>query len=181
VRIINGNPLSNATYIIGAGTGQTRAFVSGFDYSDFIVDNTFKTPWERYPLHLKAEYEKNLRAKLNINFAPSKQDQLYWFDFNVGQQKNKHDFQVGYSWWRTEQDAVISQFNEDDERAPTNVLQNKIYAKWMITPNVQAGFTDWIGRTLNQNLQNAVLAPGLAKGKQDPHLKRLQFDLIYKF
>lgn len=178
---LNANPMTNATYIKGTGTGQTRAFVSGFDYSDFILDNNFTTPWKRLPIRMRGQYLKNLRAKLNRGFAPSKQDQAYMLDFNIGQVKNRHDFILGYTWWRIEQDAVISQFNQDDQRTPTNGLQNRIIAGWMVTKNVQANFTAWIGRTLNRNLQNAVLAPGLAAGRQDPYLTRFQLDLIYKF
>jgi Putative porin len=175
------NAMTNATRIVGKGTGLTRAFVSGFEYSDFIWDNTITTPWKRFPFNFKAEFEKNLRAKLNVGFAPSVQDNAYWFDANLGQQKNKHDLQLGYSWWRVEQDAVISSFAQDDQRAPTNNLQNRIYANYLLAANTTAGFTWWVGRTLNRNLQNAVVAPLTPKGAQEPYLNRLQFDLIYKF
>jgi len=102
-------------------------------------------------------------------------------DVSFGQQKLKHDIQLGYSFFRIEQDAVISQFNESDLRTATNVLQHRFYANWLVQPNVTAGFSWWIGRTLNRNLQNASLAPGLPAGRQDPWLNRLQFDLIYRF
>jgi hypothetical protein len=178
---LNGNAMTNATRIVGTGTGQRRAFVSGFEYADFILDNNFLTPWKRLPLRVTAEYEQNLRAQLNVGLAPSVQDKAYWFEINLGQQKQKHDLQFGYSWWRIEQDAVISQFNESEQRAPTNVLQNRFYVNWLVQPNVTASFTDWIGRTLNRNLQNAALAPGLPSNMNDPYVNRLQFDLIYKF
>lgn len=175
------NPMTNATRIVGKGTGLTRAFVSGFEYSDLIWDNSVATPWKRFPFNFKAEYEENLRAKLNIGFAPSVQDKAYWFDANLGQQKNKHDVQFGYSWWRVEQDAVISSFVLDDQRAPTNNLQNRIYANYLLAANTTAGLTWWVGRTLNDALQNAVVAPLTPKGSQEDYLNRLQFDLIYKF
>jgi hypothetical protein len=179
--LLQSNPMTNATRIVGKGTSLTRAFVSGFEYSDFIWDNTITTPWEHFPINFKAEYEQNLRAKLNIGFAPSEQDKAYWFDVNTGQQKNKHDVQLGYSWWRVEQDAVISAFVQDDQRAPANNLQNRIYANYLLAANTTAGITWWIGRTLNRNLQNAVVAPLTPKGAQEDYLNRLQFDLIYKF
>lgn len=48
---------------------------------------------------------------------------------------------------------------------------------------MQAGYTIWIGRTLNPNLENAVLASGWSTklGPNEPWLKRMQFDLIYTF
>jgi hypothetical protein len=175
------NPMTNATRVVGSGTGLTRAFVSGFEYADFIWDNSVTTPWKRFPWNFRAEYEQNLRARLNVGFAPSKQDKAYWLDTSLGQQKNKHDLQVGYSWWRVEQDAVISSFVQDDQRGPTNNLQNRFYANYLLTPSTTAGFTWWNGRTLNTNLQNALLAPGVTKGLEEPRLNRFQFDLIYKF
>jgi hypothetical protein len=39
----------------------------------------------------------------------------------------------------------------------------------------------WIGRTLNSNLQHAVLAPGVTPVETEPFLMRHQFDLIYSF
>jgi hypothetical protein len=179
--VLNTNPMTNATYIVGSGTKQTRAFVSGFEYSDFIWDNTVATPWRRFPWNFKAEYEQNLRAKLNIGFAPSPQDKAYYLDTSFGQLKNKHDLQFGYSWWRVEQDAFISSFVQDDQHAPTNNLQNRLYLNWLATQNTTLAVTDWIGRTLNDRLQNALKSPITAKGAQDPYLNRLQLDVIYKF
>lgn len=180
-RFLNTNPFTNASRIVGTGSGQTRAFVSGFEYADFILDNIISTPWKRYPLHAVVEYEQNLRARLNVGLAPSKQDKAYWADISIGQQKERHDLQIGYSWWRIEQDAVISQFNESDQRESTNVLQNRIYLNWLLRNNVTAAFTLWTGRALNSRLQNTVLASGVVPGTQEPYLNRLQFDLIYKF
>ena len=58
-----------------------------------------------------------------------------------------------------------------------------MYGLWKVRPNLVAGSTLWIGRTLNENLQHAVLAPGWSPklGPTEPNLKRLQFDLIYSF
>jgi hypothetical protein len=180
-RILNSaNAVTNATLIRGTGTAQTRAFVSGFEYADLIWDNTIVTRWKRFPWHVTGEYERNLRARRSL-LAPSRQNQGYWFDTNIGIQKQRNDLQIGYNWMRIEQDAVISQFNESELRAPTNVLENRFYMNWMLRGNTTASFNWWIGRTLNRNLQNAVLAPGLPAGRQDPWLNRLQFDLLYRF
>lgn len=180
-RILNSaNNLTNATFIAGTGTAQRRAFVSGFEYADFIWENTIVTPWERFPWHASAEYEQNLRARLSP-FAPSRQNKGYWFDTNFGAQRRRNDVQIGYNWMRIEQDAVISQFNESEMRAPTNVLQHHFYVSWLLRNNTTASFNWWIGRTLNRNLQNATLAPELPADSQDPCLNRLQFDLLYTF
>ena len=82
---------------------------------------------------------------------------------------------------RQEQDAVIASFAESDQRAPTNIIQNRFYALWKMRSNVVASYTFWYGRTLNSNLQHSVLAPGTSAGQTEPYLKRMQIDLIYSF
>ena len=120
------------------------------------------------------------------------QSHVYYADISIGQQKNRGDIQVGYAWLRHEQDATIASFNESDQRAPSNILQHRIYALWRIRQNTTAAFTFWHGRTLDPFLQNATLAPQLqvkdptaahylAPGQSEPWLNRFQFDLIYTF
>jgi len=46
-----------------------------------------------------------------------------------------------------EQDAVISQFNESDMRAATNVVQHRLFANWMVSKEHAGSFTYWYGRT----------------------------------
>jgi len=77
--------------------------------------------------------------------------------------------------------AAIASFGESDQRAPTNVLQHRVYALWKIRSNTVAGFTWWHGRTLNSYLLNSALAAGVKAGQTEPWLNRLQFDLIYTF
>ena len=140
--------------------------------------------------NLVLEAEQNLRAAghplgSNGKIRPDlgRQSHAYLIDASVGQTKNKGDFQVGYSWWRIEQDAILASFAESDQRAPSNILQNRVYGQIKIAPNTIASYTLWIGHTLNPNLQHAVLAPGwtTALGSNEPSLKRQQFDLIYTF
>jgi len=110
-----------------------------------------------------------------------KQSHTYLADISLGQTKNKNDFQIGYAWLREEQDAAIASFAESDQRAPTNILQNRWYALWKLQANTVASYTFWYGRTLHSNLQHAVLATGVTPGRQEPYLKRMQVDLIYSF
>jgi len=180
IRVINANAFTNASVVLGTGTGQTRGFASGFLYTDYIVDNNIKTNWVKFPVRVLLEYEQNLRAVPSVTTG-TPQDKAYWLEGSIGQLRDRNDLQFGYSFARVEQDSVISQFNESDMRAATNVVQHRFYGNWMIQRNTQLAFTYWYGRTLNQNLQNAAKAPGLPAGMQDPFLNRLQLDLIYKF
>jgi hypothetical protein len=187
------NGMTNATYVDSKGVAH---FYSGYNYADFIINNQIQTGLTRLPVNVLLEFLDNLDAEahpLNTKGAVIKtlgsQNKEYGFDFSVGQVKNKNDIQLGYAWYREEQDAAIASFVESDQRAPTNVLQNRIYALWKLRANTLASFTWWHGRALNTNLENNValfnnyssVATISKPGQQEPYLNRLQFDLIYSF
>src|SRR5205809_5091482 len=179
------NGMTNATFIDSTGLLH---FYSGFNYADFILNNQIKTPLARLPINLLLEFEDNLDAEPhpldstgNVISSLGPQNKEYGVDFSVGQVKNKNDIQIGYAWLRQEQDSVLASFAESDQRAPTNILQHRIYALWKLRSNTVASFTWWHGRTLNTNLENSVKATGVKVGQVEPYLNRLQFDLIYSF
>jgi len=181
------NNLTNATYNDPSGKPH---FYSQFLYTDFILNNQIRTGSDRWPINLLLETENNLDAKDHplaatgngvVLTALGKQSHTYLADISLGQTKNKNDIQVGYAWLREEQDAAIASFAESDQRAPTNILQNRWYALWKVRANTVASYTFWYGRTLNSNLQHAILATETTAGEQEPYLKRMQFDLIYSF
>jgi hypothetical protein len=187
------NGMTNATYVDSKGVPH---FYSGYNYADFILPNQIQTGFARLPVNVLLEFLDNLDAEnhpLNTKGAVistlGSQNKEYGFDVSVGQVKNKNDIQVGYAWYREEQDAAIASFVESDQRAPTNILQNRIYALWKLRSNTLASFTWWHGRALNTNLENNValfnnyssIATISKPGQQEPYLNRLQFDLIYTF
>ena len=179
------NGMTNAVVFDAGGKPQFR---SEFNYLDFILNNAIKTPWARLPLNVLLEFEDNLGAKDHplssagvVLSDLGKQNHAYLADISLGQQKNKGDIQFGYAWERQEQESVIASFNESDQRAPTNVLQHRIYALYRLRSNTTASFTLWHGRTLNSGLLNATKGPGVAAGTTEPYLNRFQFDLIYSF
>ena len=207
--VFSPNGMTNATWVdLSKPNAPVWHFLSNFLYADFVLNNQIKTPAARFPINLLLEYENNLNAadhpfdnsarsgctqdpvtllvtcttgKPAVNTSLGKQSHVYMIDASVGQQKNKGDLQFGYAWLRQEQDSVIASFAESDQRAPTNILQHRIYALWKLRQNTVAGFTWWRGRTLNSNLLNAPIAAGVKPGQVEPWLNRLQFDLIYTF
>lgn len=209
--VFSPNGMTNATWVdFTKPTAPVWHFLSHFLYADFILNNQIKTPSARLPINILLEYENNLNAADHpfdasaksgctttgtppntvttcttaapaVNTSLGKQSHTYLVDFSVGQQKNKGDLQAGYAWLRQEQDAVLASFAESDQRAPTNILQHRIYALWRLRQNTVAGVTWWHGRTLNRNLLNATLATAGRPGQVEPWLNRLQFDLIYTF
>jgi hypothetical protein len=179
------NGMTNATFVDSKGNLH---FYSGYNYADFILNNQFKTGLSRLPVNLLLELEDNLDAlahpldsKGNVLTSLGSQNKEYGIDFSVGQVRNKNDVQIGYAWLRQEQDSVIASFAESDQRAPTNILQNRFYALWKVRANTVASFTYWRGRTLNTALENATKASSTKAGQQEPSLNRLQFDLICSF
>ena len=187
------NGMTNATYVSSNGTVH---FYSGYNYADFIIPNQIQTGITRLPVNVLLEFLDNLDAenhplstKGTVLTHLGSQNKEYGFDASVGQVKNKNDIQIGYAWLREEQDAAIASFVESDQRAPTNILQNRIYALWKLRSNTLASFTWWRGRTLNTYLENNAALfnnysalPTISKaGQQEPYLDRLQFDLIYTF
>ncbi len=187
------NGMTNATTVDASGIPH---FFSGFDEADFILNNTIKTPAARLPINWLLEFEDNLDAqahplntKAKVLSGLGSQNKEYGSDLSVGQTKNKNDLQFGYAWLRQEQDSVLASIAESDQRAPTNIVQNRIYANWKLRANTVAGFTWWRGRVLNTYLENnaALLntwgpaATIKTAGQQDPYLNRLQFDLVYTY
>jgi len=180
------NGMTNSTYVDSNGVNH---FLSGFLYSDFVLNNQIKTPSARLPINLMVEFEQNLNAHANpfdaagLQTDLGKQDKAYGTEISLGQIAKKNDFQFGYSWWRIEQDAILASFAESDQRAPTNVVQNRVFASWRLQKNTLAQYTIWVGRTLNTGLENnaSTVNKTAASGAQEPSLKRQQFDIVYTF
>jgi len=70
-----------------------------------------------------------------------------------------------------ERGAVLGVFNASDIRQNSNVSQHRIEAVYQAHKNVQLAFTGYIGRPLNFG----------STAPPENLLKRLQFDVIYKF
>jgi hypothetical protein len=187
------NGITNATFVDSKGIPH---FYSQYNYVDFIVNNQIQDGITRLPINLLVELLDNpdaaahpLGSKGKVIDTLGSQNKEYGFDFSLGQTKNKNDLQFGYSWYREEQDAAIASFVESDQRAPTNILQNRFYALWKLRANTLASFTWWHGRVLNSFLENnaalfnnySSVATITKAGEVEPYLNRFQFDLIYTF
>jgi len=188
------NGMTNSTFVTIDSKGvPTAHFLSKFLYSDIVLNNQIKTGYARLPINLWVEFEENLNATTNPfdtlgnRTDLGRQNRAYGADFSVGQgiaSGNKNDVQIGYSWWRIEQDAILASWAESDQRAPTNILQNRIYGGWRLQKNILAQYTIWIGRTLNSGLENnsaSINKTISTAGTKEPTLKRQQFDLMYTF
>jgi hypothetical protein len=181
------NGLTNCVILPPTGTTPRPSFCSKYLVSDFILNNQVKTAWAKLPFNLIGEYEQNLNA--NPNPVDGRvHDKMYFVEASLGQSKVKGDYQFGYSFGRTDQDAVLAAFAESDQRWPTNMLQHRFFGNIRLRNNVTFGYTQWVGRTLNTRLPIAAngggvaLPPGFAgTGLTEPFLKRGQLDLVFTF
>jgi hypothetical protein len=183
------NGMTNAV-IVDPNTGAPK-LLSGFFQTDYLLANEIKTGIPRFPVNVILEFQNNIDAaehpldtKGNLIPSLGSQGKGYMADINIGQLKNKNDFQIGYGFWRQGQDAFLATFAESEQRASTNIIEHRIYASWKVRNNVVAAFNLWRGRTLNSNLQNnaATVQKTIATpGETEAYLNRYQFDLIYTF
>jgi len=177
------------SYIIGA------KFNSKFALLDSIAQFDIKTPSDRWPIRFLADYVQNTEACGNDPSAPplsaaqlaslpadatvaqtvkngncdSHDRRGTWLEARFGRQQERGDWQFAYTHMLIDQEAVISIFDFSDMRQGTNVQQNRVEAFYQLNRNVQFGFTGLFGRPLD------------TPDTVETELKRLQFDVIYKF
>lgn len=172
--------LSNSnTYRYNANNAVV-GYATGFAYLDTILKLDLDTH-PRFPTSILFNFVNNMRG--------SRERSGYWTELTVGKNREKNDVQLGYSFIRIEKDAVIGAWNESDLRSATNVRNHKFSASYMLHSKVNGQFTAWIGKLANP-LDNTDLVPSGVRGActgtdvsgcEDPYLKRLQFDVVYKF
>ncbi len=172
--------LPNSNTLVRNSSNVVIGYASKFAYLDAIMKLDFDTG-ARFPTSLVFNFVNNVRGP--------RERSGYWTELTVGRSKESKDVQFGYALIRIEKDAVIGAWNESDLRSSTNVLNHKLSFGYTIKSNVTAQFTGWIGKLVNP-YDNKDLAIGSdtlrcttsdQSGCRDNYLKRLQFDLIYKF
>ncbi|MFQ5662823.1 MAG: putative porin [Terriglobia bacterium] len=163
-------PLTNRVRL-DAG-GNIIGFGERFAYLDLIAELRHQIA-PRWPLRLTFDFVNNLRARGERS--------AYWAEAALGQTRERGDWRFGYTLMRVERDAVIGAYNYDDLRASTNVINHRLRADYEIHNNVTLEYTLLVGRLFNPQ-DNLNLVPAAFQPRnQDPFLKRMQFDVIYKF
>jgi hypothetical protein len=175
----NSNTFTTITKTVnGVKTVEVTGYARKFAYLDAIMKLEIDTT-PRFPTTILFDFVNNVRG--------SRERSGYWTELTVGKTKEAKDMQFGYAFIRIEKDAVISAWNESDLRSSTNVRNHRLSFAYMLKRNLTGQFTAWIGSLANP-MDNLDLVPSGVRGKCsasnpscDPSLKRLQFDLIYKF
>ena len=176
----------------GVTTITNAQFASKFGLFDGIARFDIKTPMPRVPLVVLGDYVQNTRACANVGNLPavgttttataittvasnaacvSRERRGYWLEGRVGRLSEVKDVQFSYTRMFIEREAVMGAFNFSDLRQNSNVSQHRIEVFYQAYKNIQLGFTGLFGRPLNWH---TAAAP-------EPILKRLQFDVVYKF
>ncbi|MBI3484752.1 MAG: putative porin [Acidobacteria bacterium] len=176
---------ARAAATIGGSSNSNAASSNGSQYEskfgllDVIGRLDFKTPWSRWPVMAQLDFVNNTRACRNLVNVPlanqtpcNPRDRSgYWTDLLFGRQQEKGDWQWGYSYIHIEREATVDAFNFSDLRVPTNVFNHRVVLNYQTYRNVQLGFTGLFGRPLVTTTTPT----------RESILKRLQFDVIYKF
>ncbi len=172
--------LPNSNTFVRNGSGTVIGYATKFAYLDAIAKLEIDTT-PRFPTMIQFDFVNNVRG--------SRERSGYWTEVAIGKQKEAKDLQFTYGYIQIEKDAVIGAFNESDLRSSTNVIDHMLKVGYMFKGNLTGQFTAWIGK-LNNPLDNVDLIPAGVRGActgadtskcRDPYLKRLQFDVIYKF
>jgi hypothetical protein len=165
---------------------------SKFALSDTILQFDIKTSSDAWPVRLLADYVQNTRACANASnpiFVPSvaagstatvatvnggcnsRERRGYWLEARFGRTQKQKDWQFAYTRMFVEREAVMSAFNFSDLRQNSNVSQHRLEIYYQALNNVQFAFTGLFGRPLNFG----------STSSPENILKRLQFDVVYKF
>jgi hypothetical protein len=172
--------LNNSNTLAKNSSGVVTGYASKFAYFDAIARLELDTN-PKFPTTILFDFVNNVRGP--------RERTGFWTEITVGRQKQAKDLQLGYTYTQIDKDAVISAFNESDLRSSTNVENHKLNLSYMFHSNVTGSFTAWIGR-LKDPVLNPELVPAGVRAActgtdtstcRDPFLKRLQFDIIYKF
>jgi hypothetical protein len=163
-------------------------FGSKFGLLDVIARLDIATASPKWPVTLLADFVYNTKACANIagflvptpapgatitasTNAPCdpRQRQGYWFEGRLGRTAEQGDWQFAYTRMYIEREAVLGAWTFSDLRQASNVSQHRIETFYHLYRNVQLGFIGLIGKPLE------VVQPG------ETWLKRLQFDVLYRF
>ena len=187
---------TQSTTVLASAGGTTNVntsilnaqFASKFGLLDTIVRFDIQTASAKWPVILLADFVQNTKACSNAgNFlvptaaagatitattnAPCnpRDRQAYWLEGRFGRAAEQGDWQFAYTRMFIEREAVLGAFNFSDLRQNSSVSQHRVEAFYNVYRNVQLGFTGLFGKPLG------------ASAPAETVLKRLQFDVLYRF
>ncbi len=184
---LNNNSTQNSigTFKNAAGSITNAQFASKFALLDAVARFDIKTNSERWPIMILGDFVQNTRACANrgnilppatgttLSFnAPCdpRQRRGYWLEADFGRSREKGDWEFNYTRIFIEREAVLGIFNFSEMRQGSNLTQHRVQIYYQALNNIQLGFVGLIGRPLVT-----------ASSAREDFLKRLQFDVTYRF
>ncbi|HXN25312.1 MAG TPA: putative porin [Candidatus Dormibacteraeota bacterium] len=195
---LNNNGSQNSTVTTTGtftATGQdvvTNAqFASKFGIFDAIARLDLSTSAPQWPILILGNFAQNTKACANLGnilaapantevqtFSQSRnalcdprQRRAYWLEARVGRAQEKGDWNFAYTRIFVEREAVLGVFNYSEMRQGSNVTAHRVEVFYQANNKIQLAFTGLFGRPLV-----TASSPLL-----DNLLKRLQFDVTYRF
>lgn len=157
-------PLGTSNRLVRNAAGNVIGFLAGFNLLDVLGNVTWQAT-RRVPVTLTFDYVRNLTDRVDD------EKNGYWAGVQVGQTREVRDWQIGYTFTRIEQDAVLVPFNFSDILASNSHAHIPTFAY-----QVASGVTlQWTG-LFSQRVNKVVLI-----SPNNRWLNRMQFDVIYKF
>lgn len=163
---------------VNANAGTATQFASRFGLLDLIARMEVDTGAERWPLVVQFDYVNNTRACTNlVNIAPPRpacnprDRDGFWAELLLGRTRQRHDVELGYTFLRIEQEAVLGAFNFSDLRASSGVFTHRVSFGYQFADRATLAWTGLFGRRL-------VTAQAPVR---ELLLRRMQFDVIYRY
>ncbi len=186
---LNSNALQNSIGTVtatnattGSRTITSAQFASKFGILDSLAQIEIRTPSERWPVVFVGDFAQNTRACGNLPNIPvaaafsapcdPHARRAYWLEARAGRTDRKGDWQLGYTRFVIQREAVIGAFNYSEIFPANNVEIHRSEILYQLFDNVTLQLNALIGRPL----VTASSPPPV-----QPLWERLQFDVTYKF
>ncbi|MGA9773017.1 MAG: putative porin [Blastocatellia bacterium] len=156
--------LGTSNRLVRNASGNVTGFLAGFNLFDVLGNLTWQAG-HKIPVTFTFDYVRNLSDRIDD------EKNGYWAGVQVGQTREAHDWMVGYTFTRIEQDAVLVPFNFSDILSSNSRAHIPTFAY-----QVSNGVTlQWTGLFSQRANTIVPLSP------VNRWLNRMQFDAIYKF
>jgi hypothetical protein len=109
-------------------TPDRTAYLSDFDLLNAIAILEYRGMGTQYPVLVVGDFAKNLGAAVA-------DDQAFSLEVGVGRTSAPRDLRVRYGFSRTETDAVLAAFSNDDTTYATNYLQHSVTVDYVPANN----------------------------------------------
>lgn len=156
--------LGTSNRLVRNAAGAVTGFLAGFNLLDVLGNVTWQAG-RRTPVTFTFDYVRNLSNRIDD------ENNGFWGGVVVGQTREPGDWQVGYTFTRIEQDAVLVPFNFSDILASNSRAHIPSFA-YQVANNVTLQWTGLFSQRVNRVV---LLSP------DNRWLSRMQFDVLYRF